>query len=66
VNAHRDAFSKAMNDPDLLLEASRRNIELFNPSRGEAINKRIEELYTILPEIVEKASKVTGVGADAK
>jgi len=66
VNAHRDAFSKAMNDPDLLLEASRRNIELFNPSRGGAINKRIEELYTIPPEIVEKASRVTGVGTANK
>ena len=63
---HRDAFSKAINDPDLILEAGRRNIELFNPSRGEAINKRIEELYQIPSVIVEKASWITGVGTAGK
>lgn len=59
--AHRRAFDKAMVDPELLQEASRRNIELFNPSSGEDINRRIAELYEIPSEIVEKASRVTGV-----
>ncbi len=61
--AHRKAFDEAMTDPHLLQEANRRNIELFNPSRGEDINRRITELYEIPQEIVEKASRLTGVAA---
>jgi len=64
--AHRDAFFRAINDADLLQEASRRNIEMFNPSRGEDINKLIAELYQIPAEIVGKASKLTGVASGSK
>jgi hypothetical protein len=39
---------------------------MFNPSRGEDINKLIAELYQIPAEIVGKASKLTGVASGAK
>ncbi len=52
-----------MNDNELKQEASRRNIELFAPSQGEEINKRIDELYKIPAEIIEKASMITGVSS---
>jgi len=61
--SHRAAFQKAMNDNELKQEASRRNIELFSPSQGEEINKRIEELYKIPAQIIEKASMITGVSS---
>lgn len=61
--AHRNAFWRALADPELLEDANRRNVELFNPSRGEEINKRIDELYQIPSAIVERASKLTGVAA---
>ena len=61
--SHRAAFQKAMNDSELKQEASRRNIELFAPSQGEEINKRIDKLYKIPAEIIEKASMITGVSS---
>jgi hypothetical protein len=61
--SHRAAFQKAMNDNELKQEASRRNIELFAPSQGEEINQRIDELYKIPAEIIEKASMITGVSS---
>jgi tripartite-type tricarboxylate transporter receptor subunit TctC len=63
--SHRDAFSKALNDDDLKQEASRRNLEIFAPSRGEDINRMIDELYTIPLPIVEKASAITGVASNS-
>ena len=61
--SHRSAFQKAMSDNELKQEASRRNIELFSPSQGEEINQRIDELYKIPAEIIEKASMITGVSS---
>lgn len=57
----RDGFVAALQDPELQAEAGRRNIEIFNPSRGEAIAKRIEALYSIPTAIVDKAAAITGV-----
>jgi tripartite-type tricarboxylate transporter receptor subunit TctC len=61
AESHRTAFQKAMDDDELKQEAFRRNIELFSPSKGEDINKRIDELYKIPTNIIEKASFITGV-----
>ncbi len=61
--SHRAAFQNAMSDNELKQEASRRNIELFSPSQGEEINQRIDELYKIPAEIIEKASIITGVSS---
>ena len=65
ASSHRNAFFKALNDDDLKQEASRRNLEIFAPSRGEEINKLIDELYTIPPAIIEKASAITGVASNS-
>jgi tripartite-type tricarboxylate transporter receptor subunit TctC len=59
----RDSFMAALQDPELQTEARLRNIEIFNPSRGEEINKRVSALYSIAPMIVEKAAAITGVAA---
>ena len=59
----RDGFMEALRDPELQAEARQRNIEIFNPLRGEEINKRIEALYTISPAIIDKAAAITGVAA---
>jgi tripartite-type tricarboxylate transporter receptor subunit TctC len=50
------AFNDAMQDADLLAEATKEKIEI-NPMTGEAIDMLLDELYATPADVVSKAAK---------
>jgi tripartite-type tricarboxylate transporter receptor subunit TctC len=55
----RDAFIKAVNDPELLDDAKKKNLEL-NPVSGEDLQALANEIVAQPPEIVERMKKLLG------
>ena len=49
----REAFMKAMNDPELLAEAKRKNYDI-TPSTGEELEALAKQVMTQSPEVVER------------
>ena len=56
----RDAFNKAVNDPQFLAEAERRKLEI-DPSTAEEIDVLAKEAMITPPEVVERMKKVLGM-----
>jgi len=56
----RNAFDKAVSDPQFLAEAERRRLEI-NPSSGEEIEALAKEAMATPPPVVERMKKVLGV-----
>jgi tripartite-type tricarboxylate transporter receptor subunit TctC len=59
VRLLRDAYSKALNDPALLAEAKKSNMEL-DPSTGEEQEAIMKEVINQPPEVVQKIKKLMG------
>jgi tripartite-type tricarboxylate transporter receptor subunit TctC len=57
VKILRDAFMKTMNDPELLAEAKKRDLEV-NPTSGEELEAMAKELMVQLPEVIERMKKL--------
>ena len=49
----REAFMKTMNDPELLTEAKRKNLDI-SPTPGEELEKLAKEVTSQSPEIIER------------
>jgi tripartite-type tricarboxylate transporter receptor subunit TctC len=49
----REAFMKAMNDPDLLAEAKRKNYDI-TPTSGEELEALAKQVMTQSPEVLER------------
>jgi tripartite-type tricarboxylate transporter receptor subunit TctC len=66
VEALRQAFHEAMNDPKFIADAKRTNIEIEEVS-GEAIASIIQRAYAMPPDIIKAANEamsLTGAGAE--
>ena len=59
VRLLREAYAKALNDPALLAEAKKANVEL-DPSTGEEQEAIMKEVINQPPEIVQKIKKLMG------
>jgi len=59
VKIIRDAFNKTINDPALLAEAKRRQLDI-DPATGEQLDALAKEVMTATPEIIEKVKKLIG------
>jgi ABC-type phosphate/phosphonate transport system substrate-binding protein len=59
VEAVRNAFTKALQDPDLLAEASKLKLDIEDPMDGADLQATVERLMTTTPEIVEKTKQAT-------
>ena len=55
----RDAFSKAVNDRELLEEAKKKRLE-FDPVSGEELQTLASEIMTQPPEVIERMKKLLG------
>jgi hypothetical protein len=55
----RDAFNKTINDPALLAEAKRRQLDI-DPATGEQLDALAKEVMKATPEIVEKVKTLIG------
>ena len=49
----RDAFLKTMKDPELLVEAKRKNFDI-TPSTGEELEALAKQVTSQPPEVVER------------
>lgn len=56
VAALREAFVRALQDPELLASAETMKLDI-SPVSGDDLQKQVEELYSAPPEIVERARK---------
>lgn len=59
VKILRDAFSKAVNDRELLEEAKKKRLE-FDPVSGEELQTLASEIMAQPPEVVERMKKLLG------
>lgn len=59
IAALRTAFDATMKDADFIAEAKAMGF-LVTPTSGEAVDRRITDLYAISPEVLVKARLVTG------
>lgn len=59
VKILRDAFIKAVNDPELLEEAKKKRLEL-DPVSGEELQTLASEIVAQPPEVVERMKKLLG------
>jgi hypothetical protein len=57
VEAIRRAFTRALQDPDLLAEASRLKLDIEDPMNGADLQATVERLMATPPEIVEKTKQ---------
>jgi tripartite-type tricarboxylate transporter receptor subunit TctC len=55
----REAFSKTMNDPNLIAEINKRKWDL-DPTRGEELESISKEVMVQPPEVIERVKKVLG------
>jgi tripartite-type tricarboxylate transporter receptor subunit TctC len=56
VAALREAFVRALQDPELLAVAGAAKLDISLVS-GDNLQKQVDELYSAPPEIVERAKK---------
>jgi|SRR5262245_37602388 len=59
VRALRDAYAKALKDPDLVEEAKRGNLEI-EPGTGEELQALTERVISQPPEVIERVKKLVG------
>jgi tripartite-type tricarboxylate transporter receptor subunit TctC len=59
LKALRDAFTQAMNDPELLAEVKKANLD-FDPMNGADLQKFIVELNDVSPSVIDRARKAHG------
>lgn len=57
VKILREAFMKAMKDPELLAEAEKQNLEIM-PMSGEEINTLLDRLYATPKDVVDKVREI--------
>ena len=55
----RQAFMKALTDPELLAQAEKFNLEI-EPTGGEELEALAKELMTQPPEVIERMKKLLG------
>ena len=55
----RQAFMKAINDPQLLAQAEKQNVEI-EPTSGEELEALAKEVMAQPPEVVERMKKLFG------
>ena len=60
VAALRNAFMKALEDPELVAEANKRQLTI-DPTSGERMQKIIEDAYKLPPATIEKVRKALTV-----
>jgi len=60
VKIIRDAFNKAINDPELIAQAEKRRLDL-DPETGESLDKLAKEVMSTPPDIIEKVKKLIGM-----
>lgn len=56
LNALREAFAKAMADPELLAEAEKIDLDI-NPQSGSDVQEFVERVHAFKPEIIARAKK---------
>ncbi len=61
VKILREAFMKALSDPEFLAEAKKRKLEV-DPTSGEELEALAKEVITQPPEVIERIKKVLGLG----
>jgi len=56
----RDAFMKSMNDPELLAEAKKQNLDI-TPSSGEELERLAKQVMgSQNPDVIERVKKLLG------
>jgi len=60
VKIIRDAFDKAVNDPALLAEAEKRQLEM-DPGTGQELETLAKEVMSASPDVVERVKKLLGM-----
>jgi tripartite-type tricarboxylate transporter receptor subunit TctC len=56
----RDAFDKSVNDPTLLAEAEKRQLEM-DPESGAELESLAKEVMVASPDVVERMKKILGI-----
>ena len=59
VQILRQAFMKALTDPELLAEANKRNLEI-EPTSGEELEALVKEVMAQPPEVIQRMQKLLG------
>jgi tripartite-type tricarboxylate transporter receptor subunit TctC len=57
VRVMRDAFNKAVADPELLAEAKKKQLEV-DPTSGEELQAIAKEIMSQPPEVIERMKKL--------
>jgi tripartite-type tricarboxylate transporter receptor subunit TctC len=60
VKILRDAFDKSVNDPALLAEAEKRQLEM-DPGTGQELESLAKEVLSASPDVVERVKKLLGM-----
>ena len=60
VKILRDAFNKSVNDPALLAEAEKRQLEM-DPEGGTELESLAKEVMSAPPDVVERMKKILGI-----
>jgi tripartite-type tricarboxylate transporter receptor subunit TctC len=55
----RDAFDKAVKDPELLAAAEKRRLEM-DPENGAAMEALAKEVMAATPDVVQRMQKLLG------
>jgi tripartite-type tricarboxylate transporter receptor subunit TctC len=55
----REAFNKAVNDPALLAEAEKKQLEM-DPTSGAEMESLAKEVMTASPDVIERMQKLLG------
>jgi hypothetical protein len=60
VKLLRDAFDKSVNDPALLAEAEKRQLEM-DPGTGHELETLAKEVISASPDVIERMKKLLGM-----
>jgi hypothetical protein len=60
IKVLRDAFDKSVNDPTLLAEAEKRQLEM-DPESGAELESLAKEVMVASPDVVERMKKILGI-----
>lgn len=63
---HRAAFKAAMQDKELLADADRSKLEIYEPMPGEDMEKLVGSLYQSSPELLKRAREAMLAAEDRK
>jgi tripartite-type tricarboxylate transporter receptor subunit TctC len=63
---HRAAFKAAMQDKELLADAARSKLEIYEPMPGEQMEKLVGSLYQSPPELLKRAREAMLAAEDRK